>query len=150
MAKDIFPSPQHRNLLLTTLKTLGVTHVEVSFSGGGDSGSIDDVSFMNGATNLEGAKSTMLVWTSERQMFDTEASAWKRVVETQSMTLEDIVKNITDDMLNYTGLDWYNNEGGSGSMSIDLNTNPPEITLNVGINVREDHHFNFSGTGEKE
>lgn len=149
MSDDIFPSVQHRAVLLTTLKTLGVTRVSVDFSGGGDSGAIEGVHLT--ANGAEVDSSIPIVWPKESSAFSEDAGRWVRVVQEQSMPVKDVIEALTYKCLDYAGLDWYNNEGGSGTFYIDLTQNPPEIQLDVSINITstEDHTFNFSGTGEE-
>lgn len=149
MSDDIFPSVQHRQVLLATLKTLGVTRVEVDFSGGGDSGSIDGIHLT--ANGAEVDSSIHIVWPKESSQFSEDAGGWVRMVQEHSMPVKDVIETLTYKCLDYAGLDWYNNEGGSGSFYIDLTKSPPEIQLDVSINITstEDHSFNFSGTGDE-
>lgn len=141
---SLFPSKFHRDLVLTQLRTLGVSHVEVSFSGGGDSGSIDSAYCVDAAGKRIELPETKFDWPRERTVFAD--SGWKRDTYTEKMPLGEILKALTNDALEAQGLDWYNNDGGQGSLTIDFTQSPPDINLEVGINVTqtEDHEFNFS------
>ena len=148
---NLFPSKYHRVLLLSQLRTLGVSSVEVSFSGSGDNGSIDkpecydadggciDLSKGTGAT-------TRLEWPTYHDGYDHATGSWTRTASNMTMTLEDILREITSDALSQAGIDWYNNDGGQGRLSIDFTQSPPQIELEVGVNIThvDEHNFNFS------
>lgn len=61
------------------------------------------------------------------------------------MTLGEIVESLCNTALDHSELDWYNNDGGQGYFTIDLTTDTPSVTLDVGINhmTTEDHVFDF-------
>lgn len=141
---SLFPSKFHRDLVLTQLRTLGVSHVEVSFSGGGDSGSIDKAFCRDANGKKLDLPETKFDWPRERSTYTGDG--WKRETYTEKLTLEQILEALTNDALEEQGLDWYNNDGGQGQLTIDFAQSPPEIELNVGINITEteDHEFNFS------
>jgi len=118
----MFPSPKHRAVFLTTLRTLGVSKLVVTFSGGGDSGDIESVDA------------------------NEEYKTWTEVTKEGLMSIEEIAKELTFKALENEGLDWYNNDGGQGTLEIDFSTSPPTIQLDVGINYMstEDHSFNLN------
>lgn len=80
--------------------------VEVEFSGSGDSGQIDYIS----VTKEDGESFTF---------FDGN----KDLSEDESNLLEDI-SDWTYDYLSGTGVDWYNNDGGQGTVEFDVSTVP--------------------------
>ena len=150
---SLFPSKFHRDLVLTQLRTLGVTNVEVHFSGGGDSGSIDSAHCMDATGKRIALPDTQFEWPRERTVYDPThvpgdhlQSPWKRQTYVEKLTLGQILEALTNDALEEQNLDWYNNDGGQGQLSIDFTQSPPNIQLNVGINITttEDHEFNFS------
>lgn len=150
--KTPFPNPDRKRLLITLLKVMGGHKVEVHFSGGGDSGSIDSVSLYDTndeEINLKGAE---FEWETEISEFNQETKVWDKKPEVKVMPLAEILKQICEDCLETTDLDWYNNEGGQGTLNIDLSKEPFEISLYVGINYThtEDHHFDFSKDEEEE
>jgi hypothetical protein len=87
--------------LLTETK---VEQVAVSFDGAGDSGSVDQVS-LTPEPSVDG-----LVHTKEsvHKAVEDFAYAW----------------------LDITGIDWYNNDGGYGDLTIDVTTAKFELTVN--------------------
>jgi hypothetical protein len=149
---DLFPSPEHRALLLSTLKLLGAKTVTVVFSGGGDSGAIDSVDVLNAQGQPIDISNQGLEWVDVRTNFDSTNSQWVNYIEPKTMELEEILKRLTESALEEQGLDWYNNDGGQGQLTIDFSTSPPSIELNVGINytATEDHHFSYTEEPHEE
>ena len=150
-AKNPFPNKDRKALLMTLLKIMGGKTVVVSFSGGGDSGEITDAALLdadNKPIDLDGA---MFEWESERAYHDTGATEWKTGTEVAEMSVNDILVRITEDALEYSELDWYNNDGGSGTLEIDLSKEPPVVSLSVGINYMhtQDHNFDFTNEPEE-
>jgi hypothetical protein len=140
-----FPSPEHKIILLTQLRTLGIKTVEVVFSGGGDSGDIDEVNVDSNNTYIN-LTAHQLDWPEESCRHDPDTNAWITEVKVVTIPLDEVLKRVTNDALAASGLDWYNNDGGQGSLTIDFNKSPPEISLNVGINytTTEDHTINLN------
>jgi len=150
--KDPFPSKDKKKLLMTLLKIMGGAKVCVSFSGGGDSGNIDDAELLDAEGNPIDLKGAEFEWESEESYHDPEEGKWRMRSIVEIMPLNDILVKITEDTLESTDLDWYNNDGGQGQLSIDLTTTPPSIELEVGVNYThtENHNFDFTETEEEE
>ena len=147
---SLFPSKYHRKLLLTQLRTLGITSVIVSFSGSGDNGNVETpqcwghdgpVSLTSGA-----GAAACIQWVTYHDDYDRHSGTWQRKATNKTMTLEEVLREITADALVQKGIDWYNNDGGQGELEIDFTASPPEIELRVGVNVThvDEHNFNFS------
>jgi predicted phosphoadenosine phosphosulfate sulfurtransferase len=145
-----FPSPEHKIILLTQLRTLGVKTVEVTFSGGGDSGSIDDVNAYDNDMKDVDLMVHSLDWPEEVSTLDTTTKTWVHTEHISLKSLDHILRNVTESALAESGLDWYNNDGGQGSLLIDFNKSPPEISLDVGINytTTEDHTIDLNEEDE--
>lgn len=155
---SLFPSKFHRDLVLTQLRTLGVSTVEISFSGGGDSGNIDSAYCLDANGKRIELPDTKFDWPRRRTVFRNDlnappgASPWVTEEYVEKLTLDKILEALTNDALEDANLDWYNNDGGQGNLSIDFAQSPPNIELNVGINITttEDHEFNFSDEDYEE
>lgn len=145
-----FPSPEHKTILLTQLRTLGVKTVEVDFSGGGDSGDIDNVNVYDNNMKYVDLTVHSLDWPEESSTLDPITKTWVHTERTSLKSLDHILRNVTYDALAASGLDWYNNDGGEGALVIDFNKSPPEIRLNVGINytTTEDHEIDLNEEDE--
>lgn len=146
-----FPNKDRKDLFLTLLKVMGGQRVSVSFSGGGDSGSIDSAELLDSDGKAIDLSNTMFEWETESSYHDPIVNDWRVKREVSEMPIGDILVKITEDCLEQSDLDWYNNEGGQGSLEIDLMTNPATINLNVEINYThtESHNFDFTD-GEDE
>jgi hypothetical protein len=145
-----FPSPEHKIILLTQLRTLKVKTVEVTFAGGGDSGSIDDVNAYDNNNADVNLTVHHLDWPEESCRHDPDTNSWITEVKVVTIPLDEVLKRVTNDALSASGLDWYNNDGGQGSLTIDFNKSPPEISLDVGINytTTEDHTIDLNEEDE--
>lgn len=139
----IFPTPEDRTRIMNLLASLGATRIEITFSGGGDSGEVDSATLLDAIGN-------------ELPMPDMKVQGWEKTkvwekggctvtIEPKVMTINELLIQMTYDALEETSLDWYNNEGGAGEMIIDFRESPPRLELEVGINYTEtsDHSFKF-------
>jgi hypothetical protein len=98
--------------LFAALKDAGVTNVEIKYDGGGDSGQVEDVEFYgpNGYT------------TEPSDKFEGD--------------LQDLAYHILEQHYDY---DWYNNDGGYGTISIEL-IDEPVILIDGYVRSVEDAH----------
>lgn len=147
LVDNVFPSAEHRVELLMRLKLLGVSKIEVGFSGGGDSGSITGVygAAADGTRiGLGDINQPPMKWTKKSSSFDSHTQIWEKKIEVVDLSLEDILIDVANCALDESDLDWYNNDGGQGCLEIDLSQSPPQITLNVGINRMETTEYVFS------
>ena len=152
MSRNPFPSKDRKALLMTLLKMMGGARVVVDFSGGGDSGEISGASLLDADNKDISLKGAMFEWETEVAHHDPVTGEWGRQTETREMPVGDILCKITEDALDGTSLDWYNNDGGQGSLEIDLTQDPPKIDLNVEINYthHENHYFDLNEDDEDE
>ena len=96
--------------LFAALKDAGVTSVEIRYDGGGDSGQVEDVEFFG--DNLDGC--------GLNDKFEGD--------------LQDLGYYILE---YHYGYDWYNNDGGYGTISIEL-ADEPVILINGYVRSLED------------
>lgn len=144
---SLFPSKFHRDLVLTQLRTLGVSTVQVSFAGSGDSGTIEGVYCQDAeGREIVISQDVTFAWPETRQVFEPTQKKWVTVTEEENKPLDKILEQLTYDALEDGGFDWYNNDGGQGRFNIDFTQSPPAITLEVGLNITttEDHELDFS------
>lgn len=113
--------------ILPVLRESGVRRVTVSFDGSGDSGSIDDIEYGDAAIDA----STLMV---EIEVIHRvlQGGQWvtNRVLEHKD--LNTAIEELTDDYLGETNVDWYNNDGGFGELTIDVD----EGTVALEVSVR--------------
>lgn len=140
---NIFPSKEEKETLLTQLNLLGAKRVYVEFRGGGDDGQVEGVYYQDKHDEMQDIPTDMIAWT--KQTYGNQEK------ETKNMTLVDVLEDVCYRALDHTGLDWYNNEGGQGQLTIDFTESPPNIFLNVGVNTMttEDHNFDLNDEEEE-
>jgi hypothetical protein len=97
-----------RDELRTLCMKLHITKVDIAFSGGGDSGQIDDVAFetADGFDLTDGVRSDLT----------EKFSDWSYTYLTSK------------------GVDWYNNDGGQGNMCFDMTSVPFKFSCNIDVN----------------
>ena len=99
-------------MLFAALKDAGVTNVEIRYDGGGDSGQVEDVEFFG--DNLDA----------------------KSIHDNFEGDLQDLGYHLLEQHYDY---DWYNNDGGYGTISIEL-VDEPVILINGYVRSVEDAH----------
>lgn len=131
---EVLTAPARRHLymenlrrVLPVLRQRSVERVEVSFDGCGDSGSIGEVSFIGAeipgnaiGVELEGI----------RQYYENGVYVSEQTI--RQLSLEEAIKEIAQDYLEETGVNWYDNEGGFGELSIDV----VQGTVSLEVSVR--------------
>ena len=95
-----------RKALLAKLKAAKVTKVILSVYGGGDSGEIDGIEFFN-------------IKNIQMPISDINHELYSRTGDLLIETLEN------------QGADWWNNEGGDGSIELNVKTGTVSITIDV-------------------
>ena len=142
----IFPTTEDRRILLTRLKLLGAKHVAIEFQGGGDSGEIHTVYIVDSNDQQINIDNELIRGWKMKSEFNHDKKDWDKSLEyIENMKLADLLENLTYDALEKSGEDWYNNDGGQGSFTIDFTQSPPDIQLELGINYTEttEHLFNL-------
>ena len=148
----VFPSKEKKTLLMNMLKVLGGHRAVVEFQGGGDSGEIYNAVLYD--QNMQEIDCTGITfdWDSESETFDPVKNTWDKHSKFGPVPVLDILRDVTEQMLENEGLDWYNNDGGQGQLTIDLTQSPPTIVLFVGINFTQtdDHEFDYTDADEDD
>jgi hypothetical protein len=135
-----------RELLLTTLRMLGGTHIMATYSGSGDSGEIDLVSVIAAdGTTLDTDALTMKA-PLDHQTYDDDKKAWVTHFTIEEQPITKVIENLLWRMIeHFDHSGWENNDGGSGSLEVDLETQPIEFKYVHSDNVTttEDHFHPF-------
>ena len=149
---DPFGSKETKTMIFNMLKVLGGHTVEVRFQGGGDSGEIEDAYLFDANQNEIKMDGITYDWPKVKSHFEVGQQKWISTTEIEPTPLSDILRDATETMLEQQGLDWYNNDGGQGSMTIDLSTTPPTVTLQVGINYTQtdEHEYDYTDGDDEE
>jgi hypothetical protein len=93
-----------RNLLVTAMLAACVAKVDIEFYGSGDSGSVEDPTI------------------EMKPGFEKPEGLGKKIIEWADVFLQG------------TGVDWYNNDGGQGSLHFDLTVTPPHFFGDISVN----------------
>jgi hypothetical protein len=138
MAREKFFDSKEEMIALTAqMKMLGVKEVSISFQGGGDSGEIYSIDTYNMNNESIPIPDDMVSWT--KQVYGDQE-------KTQSnISIDKVLDDIGYRVLDATGMDWYNNEGGQGTVHIYFDDELPRIEVGMEINVThtEDHDFTY-------
>lgn len=120
--------------LLPILRVHRVEHVTASFSGCGDSGQVDDVEFTPaGAYTLVANLSV----ASHRVEVAHRNGEWVRHRNVRNVRVADAVMALTDDYLEETGVNYYDNEGGYGQLVIDVAAGTVNLEINQNVESSE-------------
>lgn len=96
------------------LKDQGVTFIRIEYSGGGDDGAIDDITYLDNDENI--------------------------------VSVDNIDNNAIEELA-YTKLndieDWWNNEGGMGTMTINLN----DLSYDIHNEIRYTEYETYNHCG---
>lgn len=143
-----FPDKDKKNVLITFLRMIGGVKVVVDFQGGGDSGEVSNAQLFDKHEKTIDITKSKLDWSTEKDVF--KDGVWSTESEQNFVVANDILVRATETMLENEGLDWYNNDGGQGSLTIDLTTEPPTMLLDVNINRMETDNYEFDYTNPEE
>ena len=114
--------------VLPIFRQHGIEKVTVSFNGYSDSGSIEDVSY-EPCGNPDALKALPVEHISTSSYF--EDGEWRRTATPEQTTLDEAIDALTNDYLEETGVDWYNNDGGYGELVIDVQAGTVSLEVNV-------------------
>lgn len=106
--------------LMLRLRDLGIVSIYAEFSGGGDSGAIDSINYHLSDNTI----------SNDFAEFNTALHS----------DVDDYCYILLD---NGNIEDWYNNDGGNGTLSIDTKTG--EYSIEVNIEYREYTTYNHEG-----
>lgn len=143
--------------IYAALTAHSICELTVSFSGGGDSGDIYDVAFyrLDSDGNKTPVKSDSFINEEisfvAKRVHNTYAngiSSSETVFSDCEMALGAAIEKMVLDKVSETGVDWYNDDGGSGFFTLDLTKN--EVTLSIDVNYTEsrNEHLQECSTDE--
>lgn len=122
------------------LREKGARAVHIEFNGGGDSGQIDDVTFWSGVGDREVTGVPVEITDDELQkiMAPSNDGSGAEVVDPKQA-----VEDWAYDILEQTGYDWCNNDGGYGTVVVDLVTNAVMVNMNINYTTSELHEIDY-------
>ena len=114
--------------LLFKLADLGITGVKVKYDGGGDSGSIVWIGYTTEKCNTpEDINDNVNDWNNDSNLAELDSSAYSLI---ENFAEETILNDIED---------WWNNEGGFGSLCICVPSGKYIINNHIRITETEDY-----------
>lgn len=134
---------------------IGIKRAVVTFAGGGDSGQVEEVAFwstteeeaaqraaaLSSAPNYEERVKVMgavdVSDESTLRFFSSDTG------EIEVMTVAKAAEHLAYSALNATGMDWYNNDGGQGEITIDATTEVVTVEMGINITTTEDYSFEY-------
>ena len=117
--------------LLLQLADLGVTGIKIFYSGGGDSGDIDDIVY---TTTKEATFNNIMNLTSYGENLLN--------LQTLDDELSDRIKDFANEKILNDLEDWWNNDGGYGVMLIKIPSGQYEISNNIYTTDTEEFEHN--------
>ncbi len=96
--------------ILVKLKDKGINKIEITFSGSGDSGDIDDIIYYD---------------INGKHHYLTDMVSNSYMTEDEYKLLQNDCYEFIDDAIE--GADWYNNEGGFGNITFDLDSMTADV-----------------------
>ena len=117
--------------LLLQLADLGVTGIKIIYSGGGDSGAIDDIIYTTEeVTFLEDLENLDQYGENVLNLRDLSTSLYSDI---EDFATSQILDNIED---------WWNNEGGYGTVLITIPSGNYKINNNIYFTETETYNHN--------
>ena len=117
--------------LLLQLADLGVTGIKIIYSGGGDSGAIDDIIYTTEeVTNLEDLDNLDQYGENVLNLRDLSTSLYSDIEDFATSKLLDNIE------------DWWNNEGGYGTVLITIPSGNYTINNNIYFTKTETYNHN--------
>ena len=117
--------------LLLQLADLGVTGIKIFYSGGGDSGDIDDIVY---TTTKEATFNNIMNLTSYGENLLN--------LQTLDDELSDKIKDFANEKILNDLEDWWNNDGGYGAMLIKIPSGQYEISNIIYVTDTEEFEHN--------
>jgi hypothetical protein len=114
--------------LLFKLADLGITGVKVKYDGGGDSGSIVWIGYTTEKCNTpEDINDNVNDWNNDSNLAELDSSAYS------------LIENFAEEIILNDIEDWWNNEGGFGSLCICVPSGKYIINNHIRITETEDY-----------
>lgn len=108
----------------------GISRVYAHFSGGGDSGAVEEINIYDKNNEIinEKIKGTVKI-KKNKSIFDPKTETWRNIYAYESVQLYEAIKRLIEKALDQVQIDWYNNEGGGGDIDIDFKEKNPIVQI---------------------
>jgi len=124
---------QHVEKLFAHLKLLNVHSFTIKFEGSGDDGQIDDITFLDSSDEPIKIPEDSITWVYDEDRGEEQVTIYK------------CAEDLGYQMLDESGHDWYNNDGGYGRIIITLDEDgKPSVDLSINIRYTDTDSFQYS------
>ena len=139
---------QHVQKLFAQLKLLNVKEFKINFEGSGDDGQIDEIEFYNSNNETFNIPIDTISWVY---------TDYGQEPKETKVTLHKAIEDLGYEMLDEAGHDWYNNDGGYGTIDVTLEDEDGKPSVHMEINIRylnedryeyDDDNFSMFAEGE--
>jgi hypothetical protein len=137
MSREQEALKQRRAQLEERLKALKVARVEVEYDGCGDSGDVQEVHALLAGGEAADLKGQSVMVERLESVYDHEAKDYRRVTSQQTVSLKEALGDFAVDFLSFLGIDWYNNDGGYGTVVLDVKDGKVKAEHNYRIESSE-------------
>ena len=123
---------QHVEKLFTHLKILNVHSFSIEFEGSGDDGQIDDITFLDSSDEPIKIPEDSITWVYNEDRGEEQVTLYK------------CAEDLAYEMLDEAGHDWYNNDGGYGTITITLGEDgKPSVDLSIHIRYTDTDSYQY-------
>jgi hypothetical protein len=136
--REFFDSKVEAVALTSQLKMLGVATAVIVFAGQGDSGEIEEVYLEDANLEVMPMPTDMVAWT--KQVYGEQKS------ETKEVKLDEALEDIGYRVLDETGMDWYNNDGGQGRVYLKVDSGEVftvRVDMEINYTTQDEHEFEY-------
>jgi hypothetical protein len=146
----LFSTDAERDTFCAKVRLLGIARIEAAFDGSGDSGNMESAGFYDSEGKLfvedHAALKTMVELREDLSVWDPANLRWVTSQRrAKPVPLDQCVNEMCEAALASVCLDWYNNDGGFGSVVFEFGHDGMEVKMDVHIRVTntEDSEWEF-------
>lgn len=125
-------------VLLFKLKDLGIAYIQASYEGAGDSGAIEEILYIDNKKAIE-EDLDFDELSADNYISDRDCGIDFKIDSSLDSLIEDLVYALLENVE-----DWYNNDGGFGTVNINISTG--EYSINNNVRYTETHSYDHSGS----
>ena len=125
-------------VLLFKLKDLGIAYIQAYYEGSGDSGAIDDILYVDNKKAIE-ENLDFDELSTDNYISGRECGIDFEIDKNLDNNIEDLIYGLLENVE-----DWYNNDGGFGTVTINISTG--EYFINNNVRYTETHFHGHSGS----
>jgi hypothetical protein len=139
------PDPSRAAPIYAALKRLGISQIEVIYDGHSDSGCIESVAALDAERNLlDGLLHERITIMTRRGVWNDADKSWKDMIAPTEVTLIEAITDWCYDVLEEHFPSWGNDDGASGTITIDVAKRKGTLDHNERVIETISHERSFS------